>query len=151
MVLRLPDSWSNWNLEKLVFGERGKAEYPEKNLSEQRREQSTDSTQLRRQRWDLNPGHIGGRRALSPLRHPLLPYANKVTWLGTDKQFKSKNCNSLCFQPFRFVTIRWIKMVKGNELCLAFVRYVIGFENIRHFVLVPRPPMKNNSFSGLLF
>ena len=28
-------------------------------------------------------------------------------------------------------------MVKGNELYLAFVRYVIGFENIRHFVLVP--------------
>ena len=42
-------------------------------------------------------------------------------------------------------------MVKGNELCLAFVRYVIGFENIWHFVLVPSPPMKKNSFSGLLF
>ena len=24
MVLRLPDSWSNWNLEMLVFEERGK-------------------------------------------------------------------------------------------------------------------------------
>ena len=42
----------------LVFEERGKPEYPEKNLSEQR---------------DLNPGHISGRRALSLLRHPLLP------------------------------------------------------------------------------
>ena len=30
MVLRLPDSWSNWNLEMLVFEERGKPEYPEK-------------------------------------------------------------------------------------------------------------------------
>ena len=29
MVLRLPDSWSNWNLEVLVFEERGKPEYPE--------------------------------------------------------------------------------------------------------------------------
>ena len=29
MVLRLPDSWSNWNLEMLVFEERGKQEYPE--------------------------------------------------------------------------------------------------------------------------
>ena len=28
MVLRLPDSWSNWNLEVLVFEERGKPEYP---------------------------------------------------------------------------------------------------------------------------
>ena len=34
MVLRLPDSWSNWNLEMLVFEERGKPEYPEKNLSD---------------------------------------------------------------------------------------------------------------------
>ena len=25
-----PDSWSNWNLDMLVFEERGKAEYPEK-------------------------------------------------------------------------------------------------------------------------
>ena len=44
MVLRLPDSWSNWNLEVLVFGERGKPEYPEKNLSEQGREPTTQPT-----------------------------------------------------------------------------------------------------------
>ena len=30
VVLRLPDSWSNWNLEMLVFEERGKPEYGEK-------------------------------------------------------------------------------------------------------------------------
>ena len=30
VVLRLPDFWSNWNLERLVFEERGKLEYPEK-------------------------------------------------------------------------------------------------------------------------
>ena len=35
------DSWSNWNLEMLVFEGRGKPEYPEKNLSRQRREQYT--------------------------------------------------------------------------------------------------------------
>ena len=75
VVLRLPDSWSNWNLELLVFQERGKPEYPEKNLSEQRREPITNSTHILRRRQDLNPGHIGGRRALSPLRHPLLPRA----------------------------------------------------------------------------
>ena len=28
MVLRLPDSWSNWNLEMLVFEERGKTGVP---------------------------------------------------------------------------------------------------------------------------
>ena len=39
VVLHLPDSWLNWNLEMLVSEERGKPEYPKKNLSEQRREQ----------------------------------------------------------------------------------------------------------------
>ena len=72
MFLRLPDSWSNWNLEMLVFEERGKREYPEKNLLEQRREPTTNSTHIWRRRLDLNPGHIGRRRALSSRRHSLL-------------------------------------------------------------------------------
>ena len=73
VVLRLPDSWSNWNLEVLVFEERGKPEYPEKNLSEQGREPTTNSTHIWRGRRDLNPDHIiDGRRALSPPRHPPL-------------------------------------------------------------------------------
>ena len=52
MVLRLPDSWSNWNLEILVFEERGKPEYPEKNVSEQRREPTTNSTHIWRKDED---------------------------------------------------------------------------------------------------
>ena len=60
-------------MEMLVFEERGKPEYPEENLSEQGREPTTNSTHIWRRHRDLNPGHIGGRRALSPLRHPLLP------------------------------------------------------------------------------
>ena len=35
VALRLPDSCWNWNLKMLVFEERGKPEYPEKNVSEQ--------------------------------------------------------------------------------------------------------------------
>ena len=45
-VLRLPDFWSNWNLEMLVFEEREKLKYPEKNLLEQRREPTTNSTHI---------------------------------------------------------------------------------------------------------
>ena len=71
VVLRLPDPWSNWNLDMLVFEERGKLEYPEKNLLEQRREPTTNSTHIWRRRRDLYPGHLSGRRALSPPRHPL--------------------------------------------------------------------------------
>ena len=72
VVLHLPDSLSNWNLEMLVFEERGKPESPEKNLSEQRREPTTNSTHIWRRRGNLNLGHIDGRQMLSLLRHPLL-------------------------------------------------------------------------------
>ena len=73
LVLRLPDSWSNWNLEVLVFEESGKLEYPEKNLSEQRREPTTNSTpHIWSRRRDLNPVDIGRKRVLSPLCHALL-------------------------------------------------------------------------------
>ena len=68
-----PASGSNKNLEMLVFGERGKPEYPEKNLSEQSREPTTNSTHIWRPVRESNPGHIGGRRVLSPLRQPCSP------------------------------------------------------------------------------
>ena len=60
-------SRSKWNLEVMVFKEGGK---PEKNLSEPRREPTTNSTHKWHRREDLNSDHIGGRRVLSPLRHP---------------------------------------------------------------------------------
>ena len=68
VVLRLPYSWSYWNLEMLVFEERGKLEYLEKNLSEQTREPTTNTTHIWRRRRDLNPGHIGGRPHYEPQR-----------------------------------------------------------------------------------
>ena len=43
--------WIELELEMLVFEERGKLEYPEKNLSEQRREPTTNSTHM-----TLGPG-----------------------------------------------------------------------------------------------
>ena len=66
---------SNWNLEMLVFEERGKPESPEKNLSEQSIEPTTSSIYM----WRLhvgrepNPSDTGGRRALSPLCPPCSP------------------------------------------------------------------------------
>ena len=79
-------SLSSSFLVKLEFGSvgfwgEGKREYPAKNLSEQRREPTTNSTHIWPRRQDLNPGHIGEKRALSPLRHPLLPSFCGVTWL----------------------------------------------------------------------
>jgi len=61
-------SRSNWNLEVLVFKEREKPEYPEKNLSEQRSGPATTPTNIWHRRQDSNPGHTGGSNA-----PPLLP------------------------------------------------------------------------------
>ena len=70
MVRRLPDFWSNWNLEMLTFVETGKPGVPREQPFG---ETATNSAHAWRRRRDLNPGHIGGRRVLSPLRHPFLP------------------------------------------------------------------------------
>ena len=55
----------------VYFWGEGKPKYTEKNLSEQGRESTTNSTHIRvwRRRQDSNPDHIGGRRVLSPLSH----------------------------------------------------------------------------------
>ena len=55
-----PLSWSNWNIEVLVFVEEGKPEYLEKNENQQQtHDQLTYGTGS-----ESNPGHVGGRRAL---------------------------------------------------------------------------------------
>ena len=73
MVLRHPDSWLNWNLEVLVFEEKGKTRvHGEKPLGARERTNNKLNPHMASTR-DLNPDHIGGRRGLSPLRHPLLP------------------------------------------------------------------------------
>ena len=80
-----------------VLEERGKPEYPEKNLSEQSRE-PTNSAYIWRQVRESNPGHIGGRRVLSPLRQPcsnpaptlLQPYSNPTPSLSIEYKLLSE-------------------------------------------------------------
>ena len=68
-------SRSIWNLELLVFEEREKSEYPEKNFSDNKVEnkQQTQLTHIWYPSWDLDLGHIGGGRVLSPLHHCWFP------------------------------------------------------------------------------
>ena len=137
MVLRLPDSWSNWNLEMLVFEERGKPEYPEKNLSEQRREPTTNLTHIWRQRRDLNPGHIGGRRVLSRLRYP-----SSFLWL-TDCIFQMY----VLFLLYARVTrvhprdfAFWAKSLRGQLVNTFYMPRFIAFaEPSLSFSLVKEP------------
>ena len=67
----------------LVFTERGKPQYPQKNLSEQRREPKANLTHIWCGCKDLNSGHVGGRWVLSPMRHPYPPPPKIVLiWTG---------------------------------------------------------------------
>ena len=113
MVLCLLDSLPNWNLQMLVFEERGKLEYPEKNLSEQGREPTTNSTHIWRRRRDLNLGYIGGRRALSPLRHALhhglLSLASKAFWGQNTGMMKNVKVSSI--------------VVWGHKILIKFLFY----------------------------
>ena len=65
----------------MIFDERGKLEYPEKNLSQQSGE-PTNSIHIWRCVWKLNPGHIGWRQVLSTLS-PTMIYTRwiKQHWL----------------------------------------------------------------------
>ena len=62
----------------LVFGERGKLEYPEKNLLQQQRE-PTNSVHMRRRIGESNKGH-------SPLRHPCSQLMVTITSRSLDLQ-----------------------------------------------------------------
>ena len=58
--------------ESCFFVEGGKPEYPEKNPTSRDEKQQLRQTQLTYgvNTGNKNPGQIGGRRVLSPLRHP---------------------------------------------------------------------------------
>ena len=87
----------NWNLKQLAFEEREKPEYPEKNLSEQGREPTTNSTHIWLWCCDLSPGHIGGRQA-----------HHKCTTLAPHTITLCCSCSLsvlLCTQPFTLINI----------------------------------------------
>ena len=97
----------NWNLEVWVFKEKGKLQNPEENFSEQRREPTTNSTHVWRRCWDLNPGHIGGRRVL--LCHPCLSRGGEwyLEKRGSRKILaRSQNLGSI-FDKSRSLVFAW--------------------------------------------
>ena len=67
--------WKRW-----FFVKRGKPEYREKNLLEQRRGPTTSLTKTWSRHWDLKSGHTCGRRLLSPLRQPRPQIYNICYW-----------------------------------------------------------------------
>ena len=82
----------------LVFKERRKPEYPEKNLAEQGRDPTTNLSHICLRRQDSNSGHICGRRVLSPLRYPCSPvyFRRGILWafIGLPSFRRSRRENS---------------------------------------------------------
>ena len=98
----LSGSSSTWFLVEMesgrVFEERGKPEYPEKNLWEKGREPTTNSTHICRRRGYVNTGHIGRGRVLSALRHPYsLDSASTIKGITVDDW---GTCHWLCEWDF---------------------------------------------------
>ena len=60
-------------IKKCWFWGNGNNGIPRKNTSEQERKPTTNSCKVWCHFRDSNPGHIGGRRVLSPLIHPWFP------------------------------------------------------------------------------
>jgi len=94
----------------LEFGEAGKPEIPEKNPQSkdenQQQAQPTYDTGL-----ELNPGHIGGRRVLSPLHHLCSPiYFSIFRYRRTINGFKSLKS----FQSFRETAATTTTLSKPN-------------------------------------
>ena len=107
-------SRSNWNLEMLVFVDRGKPENPEKNLSQQRQEPTTNSTHIWRRVRESKPGHNSGRRVLSPLRHPCCPIQG---WFLNDGQ-RSLDRYTTRSLPFCSGKVGWEQHAKALESTL---------------------------------
>ena len=128
IILRLPDSWSNWKLKVLVFEERRKPEYPEKNFSEQGREPTSNSTHIWRRRRDLNPGHIGfpkRKKQNKPLKSIDL-VKRKFTAI---KQFK--------IRPFRRVRAsfwsRWVFLCPSQDEEVEWVSFPIRLNDANYY------------------
>ena len=119
-------SVSSWNLEMLVVVEREKAEYLEKNLSEQRREPSANSAHIWRRRWDMNPSHTGGRPVFSALRLPRSPHPQYTFDLKRWYYTKKMRFFSEIVRKF-FLLVFTSSMIYFSS-SIIFFQYLIGIE-----------------------
>ena len=87
MILRPPDSLSNWNLEVFVFEERGKPECPENNLLEQAQRDRTHNKLKPHVALTLHEIQTQAtlwEASASTIMPPLLPVVNLVCVCGTE-------------------------------------------------------------------
>ena len=150
-------SKSSWNLEVLIFKEREKQKYPEKNLSELGREPTTNSMHIWCRRQDSNPGHIGRRRVLSPLHYTLAPhpcYQMKKLPLfhQTAQKEDHRGMEALLIRKFSqagkiFLSLRkYMEISLENSKVLSMLLYHCGLRDPTH--LRPKSSMSPHVSHG---
>ena len=115
----------------LVFEERGNRSTRRKNLSEQRREPTTNSTHIWHWRQDMNPGHIGGRgeQYFYPPMLALFAYLNTLICLFLFRNIQHpdhvRDDNYYVWTFCRLISVRshfWsnLKLLKGRQTPVTF-------------------------------
>ena len=127
----------NWNLQALVFEEKGKPEYPKKNLSEQGRKPTSNSTQISLlcRRNQMNPGYIGGRRmwkrnwetVVVLLRsHTKELHMRSKAVTSSSRGTEELHIKHQCFQPFP----EWVMNVSSRPpTCFLYKLIRLGLNN----------------------
>jgi len=124
---------------QMVFDERGKLEYPGKNLSEQSRE-PTNSIHIWCWVRKLNPGHIGGSQVLSPKGQPcrrrMLLF--KVSHMQCSPQILTQqvgdNSCPVLFKTTCIVLVNLQKVAGGKK----FLELLLGAVNFTGYRLIRR-------------
>ena len=115
----------------LVFEESGNRSTQRKNLSEQRREPTTNSTHIWHWCQDMNPGHIGGRgeQYFYPPMLALFAYLNTLICLFLFRNIQhpdhARDDNYYVWTFCRLISVRslfWsnLKLLKGRQTPVTF-------------------------------
>ena len=103
--------------QMLVFDERGKREYPGKNLSWQSRG-PTNSIHIWHRVRKSNPGHIGGRQELSPEGQPCHKESNMIFFFSKELEI-TLNKQSDSIRALLLLVSLW-KPIVCLLLCVFF-------------------------------
>ena len=112
--------------QMLVFDERGKPEFPGKNLSWQSRG-PTNSIHIWHRVRKSNPDHIGGRQVLSPLGQPKEPNYNQIGGVAVGSRLgPNYACLLVCHRKEETFD-HWVHRSQTRPVKAIHWRYYRGF------------------------
>ena len=159
LFIRVPAFRVELEFGNVGFWGEGTIGVPGEKLLGARREPTTNSTHIWRQFLESNPGHTGGRRALSPLRHPSSPPPRSRRFFypldlllrtacktGFASYYKTIRLLRACFCPpsmsnthhlFEswYSKFKWCNSYESNELDNSYDSYELHHLNLQFHVL----------------